>query len=87
MKTTKDANIYKNVEMELKFEQGIKLPCSIINMLVEIVQEPKQGWNFDKSIDGASFTNDYIVSNDKYIIEYRVNLSWKMITILKIKEK
>ena len=73
--------------MKLKLEQGIRLTqAQVLEIAKIIMTEPDLGWDYDLDSKSSNKTNVY---EDKLIgkhasYHYRVNLSFKMITILKV---
>ncbi|MCK9576481.1 MAG: hypothetical protein M0R51_11210 [Clostridia bacterium] len=70
---------------EVKFAQGVHPNLEQLKELAnDILHEPDMGWNWCDEINGAKDIMIITESGEEGTYTYRVNLSWQMITILKI---
>lgn len=85
--TTKNENEYINVDLDLKVSQGIKLSKENINDLQNhVLKEPDNGWNYDDNIQAAHYIQHYKMQIGSNVYLFRVNLSYKLLTLLSIEK-
>lgn len=84
---TSDPSEYRNIELELKVSQGIKLTKENLEDLMEyVMDEPESGWNYEEEYEEANYIQHYKMQIGNYEYSYRINLSYKLLTLLSIKK-
>ena len=71
--------------MKLKISQGITLSQNqVIEIGKTIMTEPDYGWQLEDASPEEKYKYVVKLEGEYGIYEYRVNISWEMITILSV---
>ena len=71
--------------MKLKISQGITLSQKqVIEIGKTIMREPDYGWELEDARPEEKYKYEVRFEGEYGIYEYRVNISWNMITILNV---
>ena len=77
--------------MRIKFERKVELTQKQIFELATLLKRPDMGWKYDSQNNPIQLTNnqyyDAMLSGDYANYEYRVNLSYELITVKSVYTK
>ena len=68
--------------MIIKIDRDVRLTHDQLNELPTVLAKPDMGWDFDNHYNELPHVYDVEFEGEHGTYTYRVNQSWKMITVL-----